>query len=500
MAKIIIRDAVDIDTVIDPATTVNDNNQLINDSAEPVVYSTIDLRHQHLRIFSLLSTSDKEINLREYPDKHVEDMARLHKWTTPFAKPLQTNHDIYVDCNARFYDSWYLKHSDLKPKYGYGKLPQGVIDEFVKRGAFNEGTGSTIGMAETANLDFKRKIIDGTYLTTSQGASTNSLTCNICGHEYRDWGKCTHSRGTNYPIMSEDGKTIIEMRRCVPFTGELDAIEDSVVNSPANDTSTLMVYDMKKDRVVTMDNISEYSDIFSITRDENNSENKVTDKTTQTKPVEVRETGKVKGFTDEQVLVIKQMINDGNKITVDELNNLINKANQTTETKNKNTKPSTGGKMAIKNATIKKVFKDSLKALNVVDSDKINDLFDELTKEGELNDSNEKASALDIAMSILEFIADNQKEVVPPTVQTQEPKVEDGKKNDGKIEDDKKDENVISKDSEEYKNLIADFEEAKKMLCDLKGINNEVPTLADIKTELEKRKTSIKSSINDFNF
>ena len=398
MAKIIIRDAVDIDTVIDPATTVNDNNQLINDSAEPVVYSTIDLRHQHLRIFSLLSTSDKEINLREYPDKHVEDMARLHKWTTPFAKPLQTNHDIYVDCNARFYDSWYLKHSDLKPKYGYGKLPQGVIDEFVKRGAFNEGTGSTIGMAETANLDFKRKIIDGTYLTTSQGASTNSLTCNICGHEYRDWGKCTHSRGTNYPIMSEDGKTIIEMRRCVPFTGELDAIEDSVVNSPANDTSTLMVYDMKKDRVVTMDNISEYSDIFSITRDENNSENKVTDKTTQTKPVEVQETGKVKGFTDEQVLVIKQMINDGNKITVDELNNLINKANQTTETKNKNTKPSTGGKMAIKNATIKKVFKDSLKALNVVDSDKINDLFDELTKEGELNDSNEKASALDLSL------------------------------------------------------------------------------------------------------
>ena len=29
--------------------------------------------------------------------------------------------------------------------------------EFNKRHAFNLGTGSTIGMAETANTDFKRK-------------------------------------------------------------------------------------------------------------------------------------------------------------------------------------------------------------------------------------------------------------------------------------------------------------------------------------------------------
>ena len=85
-----------------------------------------------------------------------------------------------------------------------------------------------------------------------------------------DWKNCSHSRGTTYPIFSEDGKSIKEMKTCIPYTGPLTAVEDSVVNSPANDTSTLLVYDMKKDRVVNLDNVTEYGDLFTVLTNNDN--------------------------------------------------------------------------------------------------------------------------------------------------------------------------------------------------------------------------------------
>ena len=499
-SRMIIRDAVDLET--DITDNVDTNKTSLTDS-EQVTYSTIDLRHSHLKIFSLLTTSDKEINLRMYPDKHVQDMCKNHSWTTPYAKPLQSNHDIYVDCNARFFDSWYLNHQDLKPQFGYGELPQGVIDEFNKRHAFDLGTGSTIGMAETANADFKKKIIDGTYLTTSQGAQTDSLTCNICGKSYRDFA-CTHLRGSIYPIMSEDGKNVKEMRKCIPYTGALDAVEDSVVNYPANDTSTLMVFDTKKNRVVNMDNINEYSDIFNIVE---NKDGKVTDNkdnNTSTQTTTVIEDGKQAGLTPEQIKIIQKMIDEGKPVPASVINVTTTNDSQTTtvteDDKNK------GGQMSyvIKNAAVKRVFKDDMKRLGIKDMDKVTELFDKYDD-----------TQIEFAMDFLGFIADNRVEetvtltapVTEPTTTpvvdgntteptaTQQPTTPVADENQQKADE----QQTSVADSEEYKALKDQFDKAMKMLCDLKGIDNTVPNMDDFEKQIKDRDNKT-SKINDFDF
>lgn len=489
--RMIIRDAVDIETEIKDEIPVDKTS--LTDSEE-VRYSTFDLRHQHLKIFSLLTTSDKEINLRMYPDNHVQDMCRKHSWTVPYSKPLQTNHDIYVDCNARFFDSWYLNHNDLKAQYGYGELPQGVIDEFNKRGAFNEGTGSTIGMAETNNIDFKRKIIDGTYLTTSQGAATNSLTCNVCGNSYRDYDKCHHMRGSTYPIFSEDGKSIVEMRRCIPYTGELEAVEDSVVNQPANDTSTLLIFDMKKNRVVNMSNVHEYSDIFDVVKPQTSTTDTRDEDTTKN----VLEDNKQAGLTEEQIKVIQKMIDEGKQPSVTILNSDSKNTDPVTDnqTEDENDK---GGHMSykIKNATARRIFKEDMKSLGVNDMEKVSALFDKY-------DDNQ----MEFAMDLLGFIQDSREEV---TVTDEPAQPEQAQVTDDKTQtttenvtdttenpEDKANEGNVT-DSEEYKALKDQLDKAMKMLCDLKGIDNEVPDLATLEAQINDTKKPI-NKINDFDF
>ena len=494
-SRIIIRDAVDLETDINENI---DTNKLSLTDSEQVTYSTVDLRHSHLKIFSLLTTSDKEINLRLYPDEHVQDMCKRHTWTTPYAKPLQSNHNIHVDCNARFFDSWYLNHQDLKPQFGYGTLPQGVIDEFNKRHAFNEGTGSTIGMAETANAEFKKKIIDGTYLTTSQGAVSESLTCNICGKSYRDW-TCGHLRGTIYPIMSEDGKTIKEMRKCIPYTGALDAVEDSVVNYPANDTSTLLVFDTKKNRVVNMDNIAEYSDIFNVVENTDGTIKDNKDTTTVTQTTTVIEDGKQPGLTPEQIKIIQKMIDEGKPVPASILNegNTNDNTQATTEPQDQNK----GGQMSyvIKNAAAKRVFKEDMKRLGIKDMEKVNELFDKYDD-----------TQIEFAMDFLGFISDNRVEEVVTTATVTEPTttpVNDGNNEptaqttpvtDGNQTEPTEPQTASVEDSEEFKNLKDQFDRAMKMLCDLKGIDNEVPNLEDFEKQFNKQTTV--SKINDFDF
>lgn len=464
-----IKDAVDINEQSSDFISTKDSTQELNDSA--ITYSTVDLRHRNLKIFSLLTTSDKEINLRMYPDQHVEDMCKKHTWTTPFPKPLQSNHDIFEDANARFYDSWYLKHADLKPQHGYGKLPQGVIDEFEKRGAFKEGTASTIGMAETADLNFKTKIIDGTYWTTSQGANTDSLTCNICGKPYYDWKNCSHSRGTTYPIFSEDGKSIKEMKTCIPYTGPLTAVEDSVVNSPANDTSTLLVYDMKKDRVVTLDNVTEYGDLFTVLT--NNDNKNIDNSDNKTKPVlNDDKKNTIPGLTPEQIAYIQKQLDEKGFATLDGFAEKPNEDQQTLSEEKKpnlnndNKNEKTGGKMGLRD-TAKIMFKKEIKDFGIEDATKIETFFDKLTDE-----------AVDTVFNFLDFIAEN-KVVVP---------VKDDKEPETKPTTNTTDKEQATKieDTEEFKNLQAQLDSAKQELAKLKGLDNTVPDLSDIQDKENK--------------
>lgn len=459
MPKILIRDAVDIDQVLTDSSS-QERTQALRDNAE-INYSTLDLRHQHLKVYSLFTTSDKVINMRTYPDEHVQDMAKNHSWTTPYPKPLQTNHNTFDDANARFYDSWYLNHKDLKPQYGYSTLPKGVIDCFEERGAFKEGTGSTIGMAETANLDFKRKIIDGTYLTTSQGANTDSLTCNICGEPYH---VCSHSRGTTYPILGDDKKTVTGIKMCVPFTGPLEAVEDSVVNVPANVTSTLLVYDTKKDRVVTLDNISEYKDIFDV-RDFS-TESNVADTTKPNKENVIQDKNNtIPGLTDEQIKKLKEMLdNNVQPVITDILENTIQ------------TNDKIGGDMPNPfKETAKRFFREDMKKTGVTDEEKINKFYETLSD-----------TELDISVKILDFITSNAvvETVTEPVVEKPvEDAVEPTPEPTPAPEPEPTPEVATAvTDSAEYKELADKFAAVYKELCDLKGIDNTIPNISSIQT------------------
>lgn len=490
----IIRDNVDIDTLIDEKV-VDMNKTTLTDS-EVVQYSTIDLRHQHLKIFSLLTTSDKEINLRMYPDEHVQNMAKNHSWIYPYAKPLNLDHVSKAASNGRFLDAWYVNHKELTPQYGLTDCPQAVIDEFKKRGAFDgEGTGSNIGMIETSNLDCKKKIIDGTYLTTSQGAYTETLTCNICGNSYYDWGSCRHSRGSTYPIFSEDGKTIKEMKRCVPFTGSLDALEDSVVGTPANDTSTLLVFDTKKNRVVNMDNIAEYSDIFNVLENNNTgTNNSSTVNTGDNKNIqEPIEDSKKAGLTQKQIEDIAKMLKEGKPVPASILNNDSKVSEIQTENieDNKNTQ---GGEMPYnrKNATAKKVFKDSVKSLGLNCADKTTEYFEKLTDE-----------EIDVVMSFLDFVEDNKEVSVEPQTAPQTTPVVNSKQieptaTETTVVDDKQAEptNKIE-DSEEFKAMQAELQKAKDELAKLKGIDNTIPNLSQIS---DNNSQAQNNKVKKFNF
>lgn len=322
----VIRDIEDIQK----RNTVNDSNYfdgLLDDKktkSRRIVDSAINVKGQYLHVYSLLTTSDKEINVRTYPDEHVQDMAKQKKWTTPYPKPLMLNHDIYSEPLGRFSDSWYLDHTTLTPEYGNEELPQAVIDEYVLRKCFTDGKGSTVGKVMIPSVETKRKIIDMTYYSTSQGAISTSLKCNICDDEY--WGPgCSHTRGTNYPIFADDGKTVARYQKCVPYTGPLDAVEDSVVSRPANPSSSLIVYDSKAKRVVNLTNIADYGNIFNVVSDEQSEaehiENKNENKNDNKQPIQASESGKKPGLTDEEVnkIAIKYKDKNTSKIKKEEV-------------------------------------------------------------------------------------------------------------------------------------------------------------------------------------
>lgn len=323
----VIRDIEDIQK----RNKINDSNyfdSLLNDKKSKstrIVDSAINVKGQHLHVYSLLTTSDKEINVRCYPDEHVKDMAKQKKWTTPYPKPLMLNHDIYSEALGRFNDTWYLDHQTLAPEFGNEELPQAVIDEFALRKCFVDGKGSTVGKAMVPSLEVKRKIIDMTYYSTSQGAMSDSLKCNICDEDY--WsGNCIHSRGMNYPIVADDGKTVTGYNKCVPYTGALDAIEDSIVNRPANSSSSLIVYDSKAKKVVNLTNIADYGNIFNVVSDEQSAE-KTIENGNDNKLSGTEETGnKIPGLTDEEVNKMKNKIEDKNTSKIEnkeEVNDMV---------------------------------------------------------------------------------------------------------------------------------------------------------------------------------
>lgn len=152
------------------------------------------------------------INNRIYPPDSMKKGIRT--WTSPYKKPVLTNHDDTKDPVGRVISAKYLKtdkgmtDTDYKPilreseGYGYQRLTVKITDpEAIK------------------------KILDGRYQTVSVRMSTDHCLCSICG---TDWsggeGPCEHIPGTKY-----DGKL------AYMTTGDLSYRELSFVNIPADE-------------------------------------------------------------------------------------------------------------------------------------------------------------------------------------------------------------------------------------------------------------------------
>lgn len=211
--------------------------------------------------YNIVTTSDKVINGRMYPDVYVKITALEDRWVQRFAKPFLVNHDIYTEALGRMCDAVHYKHSDGIQTGGKEQIPNEVIDYFKSKKCFDEGTASIIGKI-ILTKDSIEKIKSSVYFTTSQSSATDGYVCNICGSNYFE---CSHVSGRQY---EKDGKEIT----CIPQTKELYPIENSSVNSPANDTSILILFDVEKQKII-LNSVDEI--LYQQNNKEENSDNKI---------------------------------------------------------------------------------------------------------------------------------------------------------------------------------------------------------------------------------
>ncbi|SFJ62377.1 hypothetical protein SAMN02799624_05222 [Paenibacillus sp. UNC496MF] len=101
----------------------------------------------------------------------------LASWTTPYNKPVLTHHDDY--------------HGEP-----IGRILKAEFHDMTKSG--RAGLVFTVEITDPTAIE---KVLDGRYQTVSIGATTDKVTCNICGTDRtQEW--CDH-----YPGEEHDGQT-----------------------------------------------------------------------------------------------------------------------------------------------------------------------------------------------------------------------------------------------------------------------------------------------------
>lgn len=123
-------------------------------------------------------------------------------WMYPFKKPLIKNHDMHEEPIGR------------------------VVDSNFAQSEFAEDRDTINVTFRVSDEDAMKKFADGRYKTMSIGASTNFITCNVCGKDILKDGQfkfCGHWRGENY-----------KGQIATWTTRDLEYKEGSVVNNPAD--------------------------------------------------------------------------------------------------------------------------------------------------------------------------------------------------------------------------------------------------------------------------
>jgi hypothetical protein len=127
--------------------------------------------------------------------------AGLESWTHPYNKPVLTHHDAH---NGE---------------------PVGRILRAEYTESTISGRKGLIFTCEITDPTAVEKVLDGRYSTVSIGATTDKVTCNICGTDRtKEW--CEHWKGEEY-----DGQT------CHFIVGTTHGREVSYVNVPADENA-----------------------------------------------------------------------------------------------------------------------------------------------------------------------------------------------------------------------------------------------------------------------
>lgn len=142
-------------------------------------------------------------NFTYYTDEGLR--AGLHTWTQPYNKPVLTHHNEY----------------DGEP---IGRILEASFEESTLSG--KPGLVFTVEITDKAAQE---KVLDGRYSTVSIGASTNKVTCNVCGTD-RTESWCDHYPGEAYG--EGDDKQTAHL-----IIGETYGREISYVNTPADENA-----------------------------------------------------------------------------------------------------------------------------------------------------------------------------------------------------------------------------------------------------------------------
>ena len=161
----------------------------------------------------------------------VDGMKTAYKsWVSPYKKPVLIGHGDNEDPIGRVIAAELIEDDPMDYVNRFGRtenIPAAHIDMEL----------------EITDQESIRKILDGTYLTVSQGADCDEVKCSICDQDVAEDGPCDHKRGKTY-----DGQVAYWI------FGPLNYQELSIVNVPSDEFAILEPVkntNMQKQEVMT---------------------------------------------------------------------------------------------------------------------------------------------------------------------------------------------------------------------------------------------------------
>jgi len=161
---------------------------------------------------------------KNYTEYIAENMKRsAPTWTAPYNKPVLKDHNTCCDTLGRVREYEFMK-STLAPDKDTIKLTLEITDE-----------------------DCIKRHLNGTALTYSIGAIAKEVYCSICGTDIiNSEDFCGHMKGNKYTTKKEGDKGKGVTETCIWQIGDMEYIEVSEVNVPADEWAQVINVTIKE--------------------------------------------------------------------------------------------------------------------------------------------------------------------------------------------------------------------------------------------------------------